>query len=86
MLIVMFVAALWYMAGLVGAGFVVADNIERDRRFGLWSDRDREEKRREAIGFGVGWAIDGPIVLVLGYLLSGFGQYGWWDYRRPPTR
>jgi hypothetical protein len=70
----------WYGLGLIGSGFAVAESLVMDQRFGLWSESELAEHRREHIGFGVTWAIGGPISLIVGYTSTGFGQYGWWTH------
>lgn len=64
----------WYVSGLIGSGFLVAQWDSEDDEFGL-------SKKRQNLGFGVLWALYGPIALILGFCLTGFGQYGWWWFR-----
>lgn len=79
-------AVLWYALGLVGAGFFVAHCDEENRRFSLWSDADRARFHRQNIAFGVFIALWGPVTTVVGFLLTGFGQDGWWSFCQPARK
>lgn len=72
----------WYALGLIGSGFAVAEDDTYFAEHGFQTPLQLARRHRENIGFGVGWAIGGPITLIIGFCGSGFGQYGWWNFRR----
>ena len=70
-------AAGWYALGLAGSGFMVADLVAADVRFGVWSDEELARTRREHVGVSLVMAVLGPGNLIACFCLSGFGQHGW---------
>lgn len=65
---------IWYALGLVGAGWMVG---EAQRIFAGQPEEAKEEWRGN-LATGMGIAVFGPVVLVIGFFISGFGEYGWY--------
>lgn len=61
----------WFACGIAGSGFAFA---MMQAEFPDMAKR----KARENAGWAVLLSVFGPATLLLGYLASGFGQYGWW--------
>lgn len=62
------IAIAWLCCGLIGAGF---DNAYFQRK---WPEQcnGRQDLGKSMIGI-----IGGPVYLMMAYLHSGFGEYGW---------
>jgi len=58
----------WIASGIIGSGFMFA-NIRHD-----FPDLNV----RDDLGYAIVFSLFGYVTLVVGFLSSGFGQYGWW--------
>ena len=75
----------WIVLGLVGAGWMFADVMQifvrSNRKFGgsLYTSEEMREHERQnmVVGAFLG-AFGGPLVLVIGFAMSGWGKSGWW--------
>lgn len=69
---ILIVGAIWIAAGVLGAGWVYADIRHED-----------VDTQSEAFWWAAFFAVaGGPVALVMGPLLSGFGRHGWWIWSR----
>lgn len=60
----------WIGLGLIGSGWLYA----------LLQGISTANKRDDA-GFAILFALLGPITLVAGFLITGFGRHGWWGWK-----
>ena len=65
------IAIPWLICGFVGVGFLCA-NLQTK-----YSAIYNKQEYMDDLGMCVLFALLGPIFLVISFLWSGFGQYGW---------
>ena len=59
----------WFSCGLIGAGFLFAD-MQQEGFARTYFRRD--------MGVSILFSFFGPAMLLIGFLVSGFGESGWW--------
>lgn len=67
----------WLLLGFIGSGFAYSDHQFSYREI---ADSDR----REQVGMALLLGLFGPVGLLICFLLSGFGRFGWWQSNRRP--
>lgn len=63
---------LWITLGLIGSGFVFA-HVQNEYK---------DDFRQDLVITLLLGIVGGPVLMVVGFFLTGFGKHGWWFWGR----